>query len=92
LLFHFAPTASDTLTVPPAVEAMANTMPADFAERYRTPAGVGHLAAFGVICEIDSTLESEPPNEWSTPAGFNVPGDLVRPLSQDLRSSKRPKP
>jgi hypothetical protein len=88
LLFHYAPTRSDPLTVPPAVEAMANTMPRDFAERYRTPAGIGHLAAFGVICEINSALESRPPNEWSTPIGLNVPADLVRPLSRDLRSSK----
>jgi hypothetical protein len=71
---------------------MASKMPPDFAERCRSPAGVGHLAAFGIICEIDSTLESGPPNEWSTPVGVNVPVDLVRPFSQDLRSSKRPKP
>jgi hypothetical protein len=91
LLFHFAPTPPDSLTVPPAIEAMASRMPPDFGERYRTPAGIGHLAAYRVISEVDSTLESRPPNEWSTPVGFNVPVDLVRPLSQDLRPSERSK-
>jgi hypothetical protein len=71
---------------------MASRMPPDFAERYRTPAGVGHLAAFGIINELDSTLESgRLPNEWPTPIGVQVPVDLVRPLSQDLRSGKRSK-
>jgi hypothetical protein len=92
LLFRFGPTPTDSLVVPPAVEALANTMPPDFAQRYRTPAEVGHLAALGIINELDSTLISVEPNEWTTPIGLHVAADLVRPLSQDLQSSKRPKP
>jgi hypothetical protein len=89
LLFHFAPTPQDSLMIPTPIEARASKMPQEFAERYRTPAGLGHLAAYAMICEVESAAKSSQMiNEWTTPIGLHVPDDYAQLLGRALGSNE----
>ncbi len=71
LLFHFAPSPEGTPAVPPAIDEEASKMPPEFAERFRKPAGFGHMLAYNLIHEIEQATSSAPINEWSMPIFFS---------------------
>lgn len=72
LILHFTPMVPKNdqrnLKIPPAIEAEAATMPAGFAERFRTPEGVGLFAAHAVGAEIKTSTirpDQEPSDQPS---------------------------
>jgi hypothetical protein len=85
-LFHFAPTTSDSPTVPAPVEEMATKMPPEFAAAYRTPAGLGRLIAFSAIHEIESAMRL--PDDSTAPINLHVPVEVVQQLGRDLGPDK----
>jgi hypothetical protein len=87
LLFHFTPTLPDPLTLPKPVDDRAAKMPEEFADRYRTPAGLGHMAAFAMIAEIESAARSTI-DEWSVPINLHVPDDYVQLLGRELGAKR----
>ena len=70
LPWHFAPTAEGMPGPPRGIQEEAAKMPAQFAERFRTPAGFGHTLAFNLIHEIEQATSYPPQNEWSQPIFF----------------------
>lgn len=72
LLFHYAPTPPEgSVPAPPAVDEAAGKMPPEFAQRFRTPAGFAHTLAYNLILEIQQSISSGRPNEWSLPIFFS---------------------
>jgi hypothetical protein len=85
VLFHFAPGTEKTPAIPPAVEKQAAKMPGEFAERYRRPAGLGHIRAYSLIAEIENQPRKDKIiDEWTTPAGINAPPEMIDLLVGDL--------
>jgi hypothetical protein len=85
VLFHFAPGTEETPAIPPAVEKQAAKMPGEFAERYRRPAGLGHIRAYSLIAEIENQpRKGKIIDEWTTPAGINAPPEMIDLLVGDL--------
>jgi hypothetical protein len=81
VLFHFAPGTEKTPAIPPAVEKQAAKMP----ERYRRPAGLGHIRAYSLIAEIENQPRKDKIiDEWTTPAGINAPPEMIDLLVGDL--------
>ena len=87
VLFHFAPGSGseEKPTIPPAVEAQAAKMPGEFAERYRRPAGFGHMRAYSVITEIENRPRpGKMHDEWTVPIGMNASLEMLAVLARDL--------
>jgi hypothetical protein len=92
LLFHFAPTppAEGNPGIPAAIEQAAAKMPVEFAERFRKPAGFGHLLAYNLILEIEQArLQAlgEPINEWTLPIFFSAKAEKLALIARDLRTA-----
>jgi hypothetical protein len=94
-LQHFAPAADGTPAVPPAVEQAVAKMLAEFAERYRKPAGLGHLCAHSLITEIkQAPTPAEPASMidewtiWGLPGFPNVPPPNLGQIRLDLKEDK----
>jgi hypothetical protein len=94
-LQHFAPAADGAPTVPPAVEQAVAKMLAEFAERYRKPAGLGHLCAHSLITEIkQAPTPAEPASMidewtiWGLPGFPNVPPPNLGQIRLDLKEDK----
>jgi hypothetical protein len=68
LLQHLVPLSDATPATPPAIESAAAKMPPDLAERYRKPAGFGHMRAFSLIAEIGQA--PYPKGRSRTPTGI----------------------
>ena len=89
------PTAVPPAT-PPAIENAAARMPPDLAERYRKPAGFGHMRAFSLIADIEQApLPIKPKtqdefnrmfDEWSLVFSQNAPLEVLGWLRLDLTS------
>jgi hypothetical protein len=90
LVFHFAPTPEQP-AVPPAIEEAAARMLPEIATRYRTPAGLGHIAATHLITEIELSANPPRPNEWSLPITFNASADELKQIGSDLGLTKKRK-
>ena len=78
LLYHYAPTPppDGAPAIPSGIEQAAGKMPPEFAERFRKPAGFGHLLAYNLILEIEQAAPGEI-NEWTVPIFLNAkPGAL----------------
>src|SRR5262249_49966951 len=91
LLFHFTTTADAAPAVPPALDQAAAGMPAEFAERHRKPAGLGHQHAYALITEIEQApMPAEPAKmidewtPWGLPGFPPVPPDRFGLLRLDL--------
>jgi len=84
LLFHFVPTPEGTPAIPSAIDEAANKMPPDFAERFRKPAGLGHMLAYNLINELEQAISSSMPNEWSLPIFFSDDQRRLGLISRDL--------
>lgn len=70
LLIHFAP--QGTSVVPSSVVAASLRMPAQTADRYRTPAGLAEMEAFNLIAHIEAA--PEPPR--GERAEIHYPDDM----------------
>jgi hypothetical protein len=55
LLFHFGPQGAPV--VPAGVAAASARMPAQTAERYRTPAGLAEMETFNLIAHVEASPE-----------------------------------
>jgi hypothetical protein len=84
LLFWYAPTPDDNFPVPVAINAAANKMPPEFAERFRKPAGFGHTMADRLIHEIQQATSPGPINEWSLPIFLSGRPAQLRLIGRDL--------
>jgi len=85
VLFHFAPGTEETPAIPPAVEKQAAKMPGEFADRYRRPAGLGHMRAYSLITEIESRPRPGRMNdEGTTPIATNASQEMIDLLAKDL--------
>jgi hypothetical protein len=85
VLFHFAPGTGENPEIPPTVEKQATKMPAEFADRYRRPAGFGHMRAYSLIAEIESRPRPNKMNdEWTLPIGINTSLEMIAILAGDL--------
>src|SRR5262245_38676366 len=91
LLFQYAATPEGTPAIPPAIEEAAARMPPEFAERFRTPAGFGHVKAYNLISEIDQVASPATPNEWSLPIFFSEQPVQLAVISRDLVQADRKK-
>lgn len=87
VLFHFAPGigTEERPEIPPAVEAMSAKMPGEFAERYRRPAGFGHMRAYSLITEIENRPRpGKEHTEMTVPIGINASLEMIAMLAGDL--------
>ena len=85
LLFHFAPLPDEEgEMVPAAVDEAATKMPAEFADRFRKPAGFGHTIAYQLIHEIEQATSPGPINEWSLPIFFSGKSEQLALIGRDL--------
>ncbi len=85
ILFHLAPGTEENPALPPAVEKQAAKMPNEFADRYRRPAGFGHMRAYSLIAEIEAAPRSSKMiDEWSLPVGMNASLEMLGLLAKDL--------
>jgi hypothetical protein len=91
LLFHFAPTPEGTPAVPSAIDEAASKMPPEFAERFRKPAGLGHMLAYNLINELEQATSSSIPNEWSLPIFFSDDQRRLGLISRDLGLAQKGK-
>jgi hypothetical protein len=87
LIVHFTPMVPQNdprnLDIPPAIEAEAAKMPAGFAERFRTPEGVGLFAAYAVGAEIKaSTVRPDQRNEWTPPINLHIPQEKAQLIAR----------
>jgi len=53
------------VTVPPAIEREAATMPPDLAERFRTPAGFGQMRAYGFVRQLKQAPVAQSQYQWN---------------------------
>ena len=90
LAFHVAPTPEES-AVPPKIEEAAGRMLPEIATRFRTPAGLGHMAAIHLITEIELSANPPEPNEWSLPITFNASADELKQIGSDLGLVKKTK-
>ncbi len=91
LVFHFAPPPEQVSTVPPAVAEASGKMLPEIAARYRTPAGLGHIAATHLITEIELSVRPPRINEWSLPITFNASADELKQIGSGLGLVKKAK-
>ena len=85
VLFHFAPGIEENPAIPPAVEAQAAKMHAEFGDRYRRPAGLGHMRAYSLITEIENRPRpGKKHDEWTVPIGMNASLEMLGVLAGDL--------
>jgi hypothetical protein len=85
VLFHFAPGTEENPAIPPAVEKQAAKMPGEFADRYRRPAGLGHIRAYSLLAEIESKpRRGKMIDEWTAPGGMNASLEMIDRLARDL--------
>jgi hypothetical protein len=60
-------------------------MPPEFAERYRTPAGLGFMRAHSLITEIENRPRpGKEHNEMTAPIGINASLEMIDLLARDL--------
>jgi hypothetical protein len=84
VLVHVAPGTEENPAIPPAVEKHAAKM-GEFADRYRRPAGLGHMRAYSLIDEIESRPRAgEKTDEWTTPIFMNASQEMIDLLAKDL--------
>jgi hypothetical protein len=95
VLQHFAPASEGPPPIPPAIEMAAAKMPPDFAERYRKPAGFGHLRGFNFIGEIEHAPRLAEPASmidewtiWGLPGFPSVPPAGLGTIRRDLKDDK----
>jgi hypothetical protein len=85
VLTHFSPGTEENPAIPPAVEKHAAKMPDEFADRYRRPAGLGHMRAYNLIAEIESRPRAgKETDEWTTPISMNASQEMIDLLARDL--------
>jgi hypothetical protein len=85
VLFHLAPGTEENPAIPPAVEKQAAKMSGEFADRYRRPAGLGHMRAYSLIAEIESRPRAgKETDEWTTPIFLNASQEMIGVLAKDL--------
>jgi hypothetical protein len=85
VLVYLTPEAEKSPAVPPAVEKQAAKMPPGFAERYRTPAGLGFMQAHSLITEIENRPRlGKMHDEWTVPIGMNASLEMLAVLARDL--------
>jgi hypothetical protein len=61
LLFHFSPQGAPA--VPASVAAASARMPAELAERYRTPVGLAQIETYGLVTQIETVHEPHEKNQ-----------------------------
>jgi plasmid stability protein len=85
VLADLAPGIEETPTIPPAVETRAAKWPPEIGDRYRRPAGLGHMQAYSVIMELRNRPRPDKQNdEWTIPIGMKVPLEMLGILARDL--------
>jgi hypothetical protein len=85
IILYLTPEAEKNPAIPPAVEKQAGKMPPGFAERYRSPGGLGYMRAHSLITEIENRPRPGKKNdEWTAPGGINTPLEMLGVLGNDL--------
>lgn len=86
-VFYCAPPLNNqSADVPPLVVQSAAKMPAELAQRFRTPSGFGHMSAHFIINQIEQAARPPAPhNEWTMPTFFTAQEMVLGSIGRDLR-------
>jgi uncharacterized protein (DUF1778 family) len=86
-VFYCAPPLTNqSADVPPLVVQSAAKMPAELAQRFRTPSGFGHMSAHFIINQIEQAARPPAPhNEWTMPIFFTAHEMVLGSIGRDLR-------
>jgi len=89
LVRRLIPVVEASPAVPSAIATAAARMPPEFAERFRTPSGLGHMLAHHLLMEIEAAAPAgTASDEWTMPMFFSADQRVLSLVSSDLGLSK----